>query len=312
MERVKHKNILMTGGTGFIGQILAEEFLRQGHRLVVLTRDPVRAKRCFHYSMYPVELVERCSQMPLDRHFDIVINLSGVGIAERRWTVQQKKRLLTSRVGITEELVQWMNKARRKPSLLLSASAVGYYGDNKDCILNEQCSGKPGFTHELCERWEQAALQANTLDVRVCLLRLGAVLGPGDSGILGKLKSVYRWGLGGALGSGKQWLPWIHVQDVLGLVNFFSENTQLSGPFNCVAPNPVQQKEFASMLAKAEHRPAFMKVPAVLLKLMLGEQACLLLDSIRAVPEKALKAGYCFRYADLSLALAHSSDTLLQ
>lgn len=295
-------NILLTGGTGFIGRALNLSLLNEGCHLTVLSRQS-RAKVAA--LLRPsVRVISGFSELDSEETFECVINLCGENIADKRWTSARKKILLTSRIGVTEELVQWLKSSRHKPSVLISASAVGYYGDRADLTLTERTAGGLGFPYELCHRWERAAGQVQDLGMRVCMMRFGVVLGP-DGGMIKQLLPLFKWGLGTIPGSGRQWLSWVHLDDVVGAIRFAIKEERLSGPVNCVAPEPVTQADFSRALGKAVKRPVVLSVPAFALKLMLGERARLLLDSAKVVPEKLTQCGYSFLFPTLERALAN-------
>ena len=237
-----------------------------------------------------------------DRTFDAVINLAGEPIVDAHWSRQRKQVLRGSRIGLTEKLVQCIAAAKQKPAVLLSGSAVGYYGDGGDEELDETSSAGNDFAAQLCIDWEEAALAAEKHSVRVCLLRTGLVLS-NSGGLLGKMLLPFKLGLGARLGSGRQWMSWIHIEDYVEQVQRLLHDDQMRGPFNMTAPQPVTNAEFTRTLAKSLHRPAFLLVPAPALRLAMGERAALLLEGQRVLPAKLGAAGGQFRYPDLAGAL---------
>ena len=289
--------ILITGGTGFVGQALVPRLAAAGHDVVVLTRRtgmPLPAGA--GSAVTTLEELDAAS-------FGGVVNLAGAPIGDARWSDARKKLLLDSRVDSTSRLVAWMGSARRRPPVLVSASAVGYYGEQGDRRIVEDTTPTPGFTHELCAAWERAALQAQSAETRVCLMRIGVVLDRGG-GALAKMLPAFRLGAGGRLGSGRHWFPWIHREDIVGVVEWLLGQPGASGAYNCSAPNPVTNAEFTRALGVALGRPTVLPVPAPALKLLLGELSELLLVSDRMVPQRLLEQGFRFRYPELGPALA--------
>lgn len=292
--------ILVTGGTGFIGSQLCHRLLRQGHRLRVLSRQPPDRLRQLCGAVEPLAAL---SQLGEQDRFDAVVNLAGQAIIGPRWSRARKQALWDSRVTLTRELVEWMIEAEQKPRVLVSASAVGYYGDQGDQLLDESTPPVArGFGQALCAAWEAAALEAERSGVRVCLLRTGPVLGRGG-GILQRLLPPFRLGLGGPVGRGDQWLAWIHQQDHLRMIETLLEQETLQGAFNATAPEPVTSAEFARTLGRVLKRPAVLPAPAWLLRLAMGEQTETLLSSQRVVPIRFQEAGFEFHYPALQLAL---------
>jgi uncharacterized protein (TIGR01777 family) len=294
------KRILITGGTGFIGQVLCPALTRRGNELTVLSRQSDSDVRALCGNVVSVG-----SLMMLRDHrgFDAVINLAGEGIADKRWTDARKQALRDSRVGLTETLVEVIRSWQHRPEVLVSGSAVGFYGDQGSEPVTETTKPAIEFTHELCRDWEQAAQQVEDDGVRVCLSRTGVVAGPGG-GFLQRMLLPFRLGLGGRIGSGEQYMPWIHRSDVVAGLIWMLENDHASGAYNMVSPNPVTNREFTRILAKTVNRPAVFPVPPPLLKLALGEMARLLLTGQRALPERLQSEGFTFQFPTLEAALA--------
>lgn len=292
------RHIVITGGTGFIGQALCHRLHNLGHRLTVFSR---RSEADVEQRCGRVRVINRLSAIPGLGPIDAVINLAGEGIADRRWTARRKQALWKSRIDLTEELVRQLDRCPEGPGALISGSAVGFYGDQEDRQVTEDTSPHDEFTHRMCVAWENAALQAPDT-CRVCFSRTGLVVGR-DGGFLERMLPVFRMGLGGRLGKGTQYMPWIHRQDMVeGLIHLL-DNPELEGPFNLTAPNPATNADFTRTLAKVLERPAFMSVPAPALWLALGEMAHLLLTGQSAVPEKLLNSGFEFNYPTLEPAL---------
>ncbi|MEQ5205397.1 TIGR01777 family oxidoreductase [Proteus sp. fly-1067] len=291
--------ILITGGTGLIGKALVCELALSNNDITVLSRSPQKV-----YSHFCNEITcwTQLSDKQNLNEFDAIINLAGEPIADNRWTAAQKQKLINSRCDLTQKLVELIKASDSPPSVFISGSAVGFYGDQGDLQVTEQTPANPEFTHELCAKWESIALEAQTPLTRVCLLRTGIVLST-LGGALPKMSKPFKLGLGGKLGSGKQYMPWIHIDDMISAIIFLLKTQDAKGAFNLTAPNPVQNKEFTRLLGKAFNRPALMTVPESVLRLVMGESATLVLGGQQAIPEKLLNAGFEFRYPQLEEAL---------
>jgi uncharacterized protein (TIGR01777 family) len=233
--------------------------------------------------------------------FDVVINLAGEPIADKNWSAQQKQVIWDSRVTLTQQLVNKIAATEEKPSLLLSGSAIGYYGNRNDQLLDESSGMGQDFSARLCSEWEAAALAAEALGVRVCLLRTGLVLS-NKGGLLSKM--LLPFGFGVRFGEGKNWMSWIHIDDYLDLLLLLMSSPNARGPYNMTSPNPVTNSDFAKTLVAIQHGPLTIPVPAALLKMGLGERATLLLEGQRVLPVKAEPLGFTFNYPELSVALA--------
>ncbi|WP_248733128.1 TIGR01777 family oxidoreductase [Pseudomonas sp. MWU13-2517] len=298
-------HILLTGGTGLIGRQLCRYWLAQGHRLTVWSRDPEQvAKLCGEHVLGVGRLQEVIGAV------DAVINLAGAPIADRPWTKKRKTLLWSSRISLTETLLAWMEGLEQKPAVLISGSAVGWYGDGGERELNE-ASGpvQDDFPSQLCIAWEETALRAEALGVRVVLVRTGLVLAA-EGGFLSRLLLPFKLALGGPIGDGRQWMPWVHIKDQIALIDFLLHKPDASGPYNACAPHPVRNREFAKTLGRVLHRPAFMPLPALALKIGLGELSGLLLGGQKAVPERLLAAGFTFQFTELHAALEDLSGRL--
>lgn len=299
-------SVVVAGGAGFIGRALVSALAARGRAVTVLTR---RAPEAAGKGLPKTVAVRRWNPAePLDpsvlKEAGAVINLAGATIA-RPWTAAARRLILESRVQSTTALVEAIKGAMAAgvpaPRVLINASAVGYYGPRADEAVTEGDSPGDDFLARVCRAWEAAALAARGAGVRVVLLRTGLVLGPG--GALRLMSLPFRLFVGGPLGSGRQWVPWIHLDDVVGLVLFALEHEALDGPVNVTAPHPVRNRELAQTLGRVLRRPAALPVPALVLRLLLGEMSMMLLTGQRALPEAALRAGYGFRYAELEPAL---------
>lgn len=291
--------ILITGGTGFIGRRLVAH-LKVAHEVMVLTRQ---GNRAYELLGHDVSLLDNLDRLDHLNDVDIVINLAGEPIAAGRWSEPRKQLLCNSRWLLTEQLVDLIKLSSRPPRLLLNASAIGWYGRQGNEPLDEGCQQPHDeFTHRLCQRWEQLALQARSPQTRVCILRIGLVLGQ-DGGALPKLLPPYRFGLGGPMGSGTQMMSWIHVQDLVRALLFLIEHDECDGIFNGTAPQPVSNRLFSQTLASTLHRPHLFFVPAGVLRLLMGEAADLLLTGQHVIPARLQQAGFHFTYPELPQAL---------
>jgi len=287
--------VLVTGGTGFIGRALCARLAEGGHEAAVLSRSANAA--------VPGATRVVSSLEGLDAgDFDAAINLAGAPIADARWTEARKKLLIDSRVNTTAALVNWMGRSGRPPGVLLSASAVGYYGEQGEEVVTEDTKPVPGFTHDLCAAWEAEARKAEVLGTRVCLVRTGVVLDR-DGGALAKMLPAFKLGLGGRLASGQHWFPWIHRDDMVSIYLWLLERSASRGAYNGSAPSPVTNAEFTRELAAALGRPAIFPMPGAALQLLFGEMSEILLASDRMVPRRLLEEGFQFRYPEVGPAL---------
>ncbi|ADO47681.1 TIGR01777 family oxidoreductase [[Enterobacter] lignolyticus] len=291
--------ILITGGTGLIGRHLIPRLLELGHQIIVVTRSPEKARQRLDARVGLWKGLDACQNLD---GIDAVINLAGEPIADKRWTAQQKQRLCDSRWQITQRLVDLLRAGTRPPAVFISGSAAGYYGDLGEVVVTEDEPPHNEFTHKLCARWEQIAQQAQSDVTRVCLLRTGVVLAP-RGGILSKMTPAFKLGLGGPIGSGRQYLAWIHVDDMVNGILWLLDNP-LSGPFNMVSPYPVRNEQFAHALGHALNRPAIFRTPAAAIRLLMGESSVLVLGGQRALPKRLEDSGFAFRWYDLEEALA--------
>jgi uncharacterized protein len=275
-------NITVTGASGFVGTALMASLLAAGNNVRALSLRKA----------IPPDALAECNA---------VVHLAGEPVAQR-WSDDAKQRIRTSRIDATRALVQAM--AAHRPQVLISASAVGYYGSCGDGLLTEASPAAGDFLGALAAEWEQEAAAATAFGTRVVHLRIGVVLGKG--GALAKMLPAFRMGLGGPIGGGAQWMSWIHVDDLVGLIQFLLADSTLRGPFNAVSPHPVTNADFARALGLALHRPAIVPMPVFVLKLMFGEMAQVILASQRVIPQAATRAGFPYRYADLDAALQAS------
>jgi uncharacterized protein (TIGR01777 family) len=298
------RHVLITGGTGFVGVPLTLFLLRQGWAVTVLVRDYARSRQLL--GAEPV-LIRSLDEVESTEKIDVIINLAGAGIADKRWTHARKKILLDSRILTTRSLVTMAQRLETRPGLLVSASAIGFYGSSDERPLNEQAPGGDEFTHELCKRWEEEASKAEALGMRVCIMRLGVVLAAGG-GMLAKLLPIFKLGLGGRTGSGQQYLSWIHRDDVIAVIDWLI-NSERRGVFNITAPDAVTNARFSELLARTLHRPCLFPQPAAMVLLMFGEMGeRLLLNGQNVVPGRLLSEGFVFSYPTVQEALAASTS----
>lgn len=291
--------ILLTGGTGLIGQALCRHWHAQGHTLWVWSRAPHPGQRLCNGA----RSVQQLEALDPAQPFDAVVNLAGAPIADRPWTAARRDLLWRSRVALTRQLVDWMGQQPSAPRVLLSASATGWYGDQGDTLLTEASppSGAD-FGSRLCMAWEQEAERASAHGVRVACLRLAPVLAP-QGGMLARLRLPFRLGLGGRLGSGQQWMPWIHLEDVVGLFDHLLHHDSCQGPYNACAPQAVRNADFTRALAHSLRRPAVLPAPAWALRLALGDRAVLLLGGQRLLPQRTQASGFVWQHPAISGAL---------
>lgn len=294
--------LLITGGTGFIGRELLKHLTT--HEIVLVTRSPSSAKAKLHHTdVGNVTYIETLANFHDLNDFDAVINLAGEPIANKRWSKRQKKSICDSRWQLTESIVALIHASTTPPSVFISGSAVGYYGDQQEHPFDECLNVNDiGFPHLVCSKWEEIANRARSEMTRVCILRTGVVLAP-DGGALQKMLPPYRMGLGGPIGSGKQYMPWIHMLDMVRGIVYLLDTDHAHGIFNLCAPHPVTNKDFSHTLAKSLHRPHFLFTPKWALKLAMGESSILLFDSVRAKPKKLTELGFHFSYSRLEPAL---------
>ncbi|MCL6621090.1 MAG: TIGR01777 family oxidoreductase [Syntrophobacterales bacterium] len=290
--------VFVTGGTGFVGGFLCQALAQAGYEVTILTRRPAPMEGFAYLTGDPTR--EGPWMEEVTRH-DWVINLAGASIFAH-WTEEKKKVIRESRILTTRNLVKAMAAGDRLP-LFCSTSAPGYFGDRGEEILTEESPPADGFLAEVAQEWEWEALKARELGARVVITRFGLVLGRGG-GLLGTLEPAFKAFVGGPAGDGRQWMPWIHHEDLCRAFLFLPAHPELSGPVHFCAPNPVRNWDFAKALGRALGRPSFLTAPAFMLRLVLGELSQAVLSSQRMVPDKLLQAGFEFRYPTLEQALA--------
>lgn len=299
-------HILITGGTGFIGSHLCHYFLRQKYQVSVLTRNPTQR------SGLPDSIKLVGSLTNTTPPYDVIINLAGASLNKRRWNNKVKKILYESRIHTTQKVVEYIQSARVKPKLLISGSAIGFYGSSQNNNFIENSPPADGdFAHHLCDEWEKVAMKAEEYGTRVCCIRTGVVLGK-EGGVLAVMLPTFRWGLGAQFGDGTQWMSWIHIDDVVGIIHYLITHTMLTGPINLTSPQPNTHRDFVHSLAKSLQRPCLIKLPSNLVKILFGEMGeTLLLRGQKVLPDKITKAGYTFLFPQLEGALnniLHSSE----
>ncbi len=288
--------ISLTGATGFIGTRLIQLLRQEGHELRVLSRRAGMGPGSFVWD--PLAGAPPAASL---EGAEVVIHLAGEPVAQR-WTEQVKRRIRDSRIQGTRNLTAAFGALHAPPRTLVCASAIGYYGSRGAEVLTESSGPGAGFLPEVCAEWEQAADSAQSLGIRVVKPRIGVVLGR-EGGALRKMLPPFRFGVGGPLAGGRQWMSWIHVEDLVRLIAFVAGNPEIEGPVNAVAPNPVTNADFTRALGGALRRPAVLPVPEFALRLLFGEMAGIVVDSQRAVPEAALAAGFQFLHPDLANTL---------
>lgn len=299
--------VLLTGATGFIGKKMVKALHESGHRVRILSRNPKRAHSLVERSTgvdceaFSLESGNEGPSQEALQGVDAVIHLAGEPVA-RRWTSWRKRKIYNSRILSTRHLIDSLSKLKQKPHTFICASAVGYYGDRGNETLDESSASGSGFLAEVCIDWEHEAQRAEELGIRSAQVRTGLVLGP-DGGALPQMLPAFRMGMGGRLGSGKQWMSWIHSQDLVRLILFVLENKALKGPVNGVSPHPTQNRSFTQLLGRSLGRPTWIPVPGIALKFAFGEMAEILLTGQKVIPKKALDQGFEFQHSDLEEAL---------
>jgi len=295
------QSVLITGATGFIGGRLVEGLLAGGHRVLVLTRDPQKAAGLGA----PIQIFTSLDQIEADAPIDAVINLAGEPTGAGLWTAARKRKLMASRVEMTAAVVGLIGRLKHRPAVLVNASAIGWYGLHDDEQLTEEADGHDCFSRDLCMAWEAEADKAAACGVRVVRLRIGLVLGT-EGGVLSQFLLPFEFGVGGPIGSGRQWMSWIARDDLVRLIVHAMATPSLEGAVNGTAPAPERNGAFARALGRVLHRPAILPLPAAPLRLLGGDFAKeLLLGGQRVLPAKALASGFIFRYPRLDEALRH-------
>jgi uncharacterized protein (TIGR01777 family) len=296
------KRIIVTGGTGFIGSALCRRLVDKDYEVTVLTRDPSRLRVILGGTVTGVRWDGR-SAGDWSEHAEGaygIVNLAGANIATGRWTAELKTRILESRLDAGRAVAEAVARVSGRPRVLVQASATGYYGTRGEEVLNEYSEGGMGFLAEVTRRWERSTEDVAALGVRRVVIRTAAVLGRGG-GLLGRILPPFRAYLGGPMGSGRQWFPWIHLKDEVEAICYLLEREDLDGPFNLAAPQHLRSREFHGALGQAIGRPSWLRMPGSVLRLILGEMADeLILGSQRVIPERLMENGYSFRYPGIA------------
>jgi uncharacterized protein len=297
-ELSEPQTVLVTGATGFIGSRLVAALGSAGHRVIVLVRNSAKLVLL----PPPFTVITSLDQLPADTQIDAIVNLAGEPIGNALWTDIKRRKIMESRINMTADVIGLIARLERKPAVLVSGSAIGWYGLWQDQPLTESAKSHACFSHDLCEAWETAARGAEAHGVRVVCLRIGLVLGT-DGGFITRMLTPFEFGLGGPLGTGRQWMSWIERDDLVRLIAYVVAKADLSGPINATAPIPVTNMKFTEELARRLHRPAVFRVPSGVLRRIGGDFANeLLLGGQRVLPNKALSSGFVFRYQTLRSA----------
>ncbi len=305
MSKIKMSKILIAGGSGFVGKYLANRFLFEGFSVTGLgtsVHHPFEHQSGQQFENFKWISADTSREGGWQEDVstaDVVINLAGRNIL-KPWTKKYKQAIYNSRIMTTKHLVDAMEKT--KPVKLLNASAVGYYGDQGETLLSETNPGGSDFLAKVCRAWEEEALKAVNKEVRVCLMRFGVVLG--NEGALSVMTPAFKWFVGGPLGNGRQWFPWIHIHDLYRAVKFLMDDSELEGIFNFTGPGLVRQKEFSTLLGRALNRPAILPAPAFMVKLLMGDLGSSLLQSQKALPQRLAELGFGFNFKTPGDALA--------
>jgi len=296
------KKVIITGATGFLGKRITEELISRGDEVTIFTRSAKNAKQnisdAYDYVEWNTEL-KNWQQKLEDK--DVVIHLAGENVMARRWNVEHKKNILSSRVKGTRSLVNVIEQLKKKPQAFISASAVGYYGNSEKPVNENSAPGKD-FLSGVVSAWESEASKVESCGVRRISIRIGIVL-DANEGALVPMINQFKFFVGGPIGKGEQWFPWIHIEDVIQIFLFAIDNQNISGALNASSPNPMRMNEFCKTLGRVMHRPSLVKVPAFIIKILFGEAAEVLLNGAQVIPEKTIRAGYKFKFETAEDAL---------
>ncbi len=295
--------IAIAGGTGFVGKALADHLLKNNHEVIILSRKLIHTNETDDIR-YVQWLSGNSSPIQELQDTDIFINLAGESINSGRWTEKRKAKIVNSRLESVHELLDIINKLDTKPKALINASAIGIYGTSFETIYTEKDNHGFGndFLSKTVKQWEKEADKASQFGIRTVFCRFGIILDK-QEGALPKIAFPYKSFIGGPIGNGRQWMSWIHIEDVVKGISYIIENEQIQGPINFTSPNPVTMTEFGKTLASALHRPHWFPVPSYALRLLLGEMSTLVIDGQKVLPNKLLENGYQFTYSNLNLAL---------
>ncbi len=291
--------ILITGGTGFIGQSLCRRLIEQGHHVIVLARNPVKATYLLGGNL---RVISSLSQLDGRTPVNVVVNLAGESIAGGRWHAARKQKLLASRLHTTQAVFDWVQQAMHRPEVWINASAIGYYGTETPTPCHENSPAGKDFASLLCQEWEACATQAESLGIRTVILRFGVVWEK-TGGALPKMLLPFYVGMGGRIGSGAQMMSWIHLDDLLRIIAFTRKNTACHGVYNATAPQPLSQADFAQLAGQVLHRPSLVPTPAWVFKVLFGEMATLFVDGQTVIPARLEATGFRFQYPAARAAL---------
>ncbi|MBC7899349.1 MAG: TIGR01777 family protein [Saprospiraceae bacterium] len=295
--------ILITGASGLIGTALQKSFAEKGHEMLLATRgDPKKPEQI----QWDMETGFAEADLARLEGLDAVIHLAGENVSGLRWTEDKKKAIRESRIKGTHNIVNTLSNLENKPKVLISGSAIGFYGDRGDDVMTETSPAGDTFLSDVCKAWETESRRAEDSGIRTVLLRTGIVLSK-DGGALATMLTPFKFGVGGVVGSGKQWMSWVSLDEVVGVINFALENESLRGAVNIVSPNPVTNEEFTKTLGEVLYRPTFLPLPEFAVNLVFGEMGdALLLASTRVEPKRLKEAGFEFKFTDLKAALEHA------
>lgn len=295
------KHLLITGGTGLIGSALIKRLLqRDAYQITMLSRNPAK-----HRVDFPQEIhwLGSLDEIPADGHYHVIVNLAGEGIGDKRWSEKQKQRIYHSRIDLTRALVAKVREMAQPPEVMINGSAIGYYGSQDDSTLTETSTPHQEFTHQLCHDWEEAAMEIETLGTRLCWIRTAVVLAK-DEGALPQMLLPFHLFVGGKIGSGRQYMSWIHLQDEIRAIDFLIHHDDCKGAYNLSSPNPVTNAIFSKTAGQVLHRPSLFPLPGFIVKILFGEMGrVLLLSGQRVYPARLLEAGFEFRHPHLQEAL---------
>ena len=297
--------ILITGASGLIGKALQKSFREKGYEMLLASRGEPKDDRHIQWS---TDTGFRDEDIPRLEGLDAVVHLAGESVSGLRWTDEKKKAIRDSRVFGTRSIIETLDKLTDKPKVFISGSAIGFYGDRGNDELTESSPSGKTFLAEVCKEWEAESRRAEDLGIRTVLLRTGIVLSK-DGGALATMLTPFKFGVGGVIGDGKQWMSWISLDDVVGIVNFALENESVRGALNVTAPNPVSNEEFTKTLGAVLYRPTFLPLPEFAVHMVFGEMGdALLLDSTRVMPKRINDAGYQFKFTNLKAALENAVE----
>lgn len=298
--------VAIAGGTGFVGSRLVERLLAEGHQVLILTRNPASVKPAPNVEVVAYNPKESGAWQQSISGCDAVVNLAGEPIAEKRWTPEHKQEIINSRKIGTQKIVEAISKANPKPSVLVSASAIGYYGTSETATFEESSPSGNDFLAQVCQEWEAEAQKVKDTGTRLVIVRIGIVLAMG--GAIGKMIPPFKMFAGGPIGTGKQWFSWIHRDDLVNLILFALQQREVEGVLNATAPNPVRMNEVSQTLGEVLNRPSWLPVPAFALEVLLGDGAQVVLEGQQVLPKRTITQGFDYQYPSLKQALEEFLD----